>query len=438
MKKSIFTDTMIRKLKPEGTDYTRSEGNGFSIRVMPSGVKTWLYIYAFDGKRRKFNLGNYPDVTLETARAKFEDAKRKVKNGIDPMTEKKEAAEERRKAPTISTLIEDYIDRYAKRFKKSWEEDKRILDKEVLPVWGKRKAADIRKRDVLELLEKIVIRPAPVMANNTFKIMRKMFNWAVEQDILQASPAFIVKLPSPKADRDRVLTADEIKTLWDALDTIAISKAGKWSLKLVLLTAQRPGEVTGMHTSEIDGDWWTIPVDRAKNGKAHRVFLTASVKAIIAEAIAQVRLDREIPADKEYEGYIFPCPHLKKQKPMERHALSRALARNFAWPVTDAKGNPLYDKDGKPATENRFGIDHFTPHDLRRTAATFMAQSGEMDEVIDAILNHTKQGVIKVYNQYRYDTEKQKALETWERKLTSIISGSKTNVVSINSGRKAA
>lgn len=436
MKKTLFTDTMIRKLEPETSDYTRSEGNGFSIRVMPSGSKTWLYLYSFDGKRRKMNLGIYPEVTLETARERFEDARRKVKNGIDPVAELEQAANSRRQALTVKGLIEEYLERYAKRFKKSWEEDERILEKEVVPVWGKRKAEDIRKRDVLELLEKIVIRPAPVMANNTFKIIRKMFNWSVEQDILPTSPAFMIKLPTPKVGRDRVLSAEEIKKLWHALDDAAISPESRTALKLVLLTGQRPGEVTGMHTSEIDGDWWTIPAERAKNQKSHRVFLTATAKGLIQQATERVKQTREIPADKDYAGYIFPCPHADKDKPLERHALSRALCRNFAWPMTDKQGNPLYNKDGKPATENRLVIDHFTPHDLRRTTATFMAQSGEMDEVIDAILNHAKQGVIKVYNQYRYDREKQQALETWERKLLNIITGVEGNFIPMT--RKSA
>jgi hypothetical protein len=105
MKKIVFTDTMIRKLKPEKSDYTRSEGNGFSIRVMPSGSKTWLYLYSYEGKRRKMHLGSYPEVTLETARERFEDARRKVKNGIDPVAELEQAADSRRQALTVKGLV---------------------------------------------------------------------------------------------------------------------------------------------------------------------------------------------------------------------------------------------------------------------------------------------------------------------------------------------
>jgi integrase len=136
------------------------------------------------------------------------------------------------------------------------------------------------------------------------------------------------------------------------------------------------------------------------------------------------------------KGYIFHTPLTKKEQSIAAQALIVAVARGLAFPLTDDKGNQLFKKDGKPATENRLEIDHFTPHDLRRTAATFMAKAGEMNEVIDAVLNHTKQGVIKVYNQYRYDLEKQKSLETWERKLISIVTGKQGNVIAIT--RKAS
>ena len=424
MKVTIFTDNMIRKLKPESKKFIRSEGNGFTVRVMPSGVKTWLYIYTFDDKRREMNLGNYPEVTLETSRGRFEEARRKVKNGIDPMLEKEEAAEARRKAPTVTDLVEEYVERHARRFKRSWEKDQRILNREVVPAWGERKAADVVKRDVIRLLETILDRNAPIMANNTLAVIRKMFNWAVEQDILEITPCLGIKPPAAKVSRERVLTAAEIKVLWANLDRddLNISDGTRCCLKLVLLTAQRPGEVIGMHASEIDGHWWTIPAERAKNGKTHRVYLTATALGLIGDTAGK--------------GYIFPTPHRGKERPVGDTTLTVAVSRNLAIRLTDSKGKTLYDEQGKPATENRLGVDHFTPHDLRRTGATFMASMGFMDEIIDAVLNHVKQGIIRTYNRHDYDKEKQQALEAWERKLISITAGVKSNVVSIGSRKK--
>jgi integrase len=365
---------------------------------------------------------------LETARGKFDVARKKVKNGIDPMTEKEEKAEERRKTPTVTDLVDDYIKLHAKRFKRSWEKDEQILNRDVVPLWGKKKAVDITKRNVLHLLEGIIDRGAPAMANNCFQIVRKMFNFAVERDILPLSPCTGIKLPSPKLTRERTLNEVEIKAMWGNLDKCAMSDEIRRSLKLILVTAQRPGEVIGMHTNEIDDRWWTIPPERAKNGKTHRVYLTDTALELVGDLEV---IDEETGKAKP-KGFIFPTPHKKKERAIAPQALIVAVIRALASPALDEKGNPVKDENGKPMTENKLDIDHFTPHDLRRTAATFMAQAGEMDEVIDAILNHAKQGVIKVYNQYRYDKEKQAALESWERKLTSIITGKGAgNVISI-------
>jgi integrase len=427
----MFTDTMVRKLKPKEKKYIQSEGNGFTVRVMPSGLKTWLYVYAFDTKRREMNLGSYPDVALETARDKFEDARKKVKNGVDPMAEKEEEADERRKAPTVADLCADYVERHAKKFKRSWAKDERILNRDVVPGWGKRKAADIKKRDVVLILEKIVDRGAPIMANNTFAVIRKMFSWAVEKDILPMTPCFGVKMPAPKVSRERVLSESEIKTFWGSLDSCGMSPASRSALRLILLTAQRPGEVMGMHTSEISGEWWTIPAGRAKNKKTHRVYLPPFTREIIAGA---VELAAGGASEAEgYQGFVFPSRLKGEPRSVAPMALVKAVGKNLMWPMTDAKGVPLFDAEGKPATVNRIGVEHFTPHDLRRTAATFMAESGEMDEVIDAILNHSKQGVIKVYNQFKYDAQKRAALESWSRRLVSITTGVKGNVISIGS-----
>lgn len=406
MSTTKFTDYMIKNLKPKASKYYQREGHGFAICVYPSGVKSFFFIYTIDSRRYSMSLGSYPDLTLAKAREAHSDAWKLYNEGRNPALLQEETREERRQAPIVSDLIDEYLERHAKKFKRSWAEDERILGREVLPVWGKRKLEDIKKRDINLLLERIVDRGTPSMANNTFKIIRKMMNYAVEKDILPYSPAFGVKLPAPLVTRDRVLSQDEIKTLWNRIDSASMYDVTRKALKLVLVTAQRPGEVVGMHVSEIDGRWWTIPSDRSKNGKAHRVYLTDTALELIGDTT---------------DGYVFPCPHKSKDKPIDRHALSRAVTRNLAWPISDDKGKPLYNADGQPVTENRLGVNCFTPHDLRRTAATFMAQQGFMDEVIDAVLNHSKQGVIKVYNLYRYCNEKQQALESWEQMLNSIL-----------------
>lgn len=426
MAKISFTDRYIRNLKAEGKikDYS-STNTGFGLRVKPDGTKIFFYRYdsIVTGSRRFVTLGTYPDISLEDARIEYNKKYEMVKGGGDPLESAQLEAAERDAAPTVKDLGDDYIKRHAMVNKKSWKEDKRILEKEVYPAWGRRKAADITKGNIISLLDKVVDRGSPQTANNIFKIIRKMFNFAVKKDILQISPCFGIDMPAPLTAKDRALSADEVKLFWSTITStespLRMSAEVKRALQLILVTAQRPAEVSGIHTNEIDGIWWTIPAERSKNKKAHRVPLSPLAQEIITAAIGQIKSDREIPEDQEYRGFIFPCPHRSKVKPIERHALSKALKSN--------------ESEDKLTT---MGIINFTPHDLRRTAATFMAESGELDEVIDAVLNHTKKGVIKVYNLYRYDKEKQLALESWARKLITFTTATHSNVVSIQTGKK--
>lgn len=154
------------------------------------------------------------------------------------------------------------------------------------------------------------------MANNCFQIIRKMFNFALDRDIIQYTPCAGIKLPAPKIARNRVLTEDEIKKLWANLDKekVKIADETKRAIKFILVTAQRPGEVIGMHVDEIDNRWWTIPADRAKNGKTHRVYLTDMALELIGDT-----------TDKEY---IFPSPHKNKDQLIGSNAMVVAIRRN--------------------------------------------------------------------------------------------------------------
>lgn len=436
-----FTDSGIRNIEIKDKKYYKREDSGLTIRVLPTGVKTFLFVYTFDGRRRELNIGSYPDKSLADARTDYSAAYSILHdkaNPRDPQEERdqkhitaRQKREEYRLAFTVSDLITEYIEKHAKPTKRSWYEDERILNKDALTVWGNRKATDIKKRDVVLLLESIIERGSPASANNNFKIIRKMFRFAVQRDIIEHSPCDGVVMPAPLNRGDRVLSESEIKTLWNKLDTCQASSAIRNAIRLILVTGQRPGEVIGMHTDEIDGKWWTIPAERSKNKRAHRVYLTGTA----LDLIGKLKVFDPKAETMKPKGFIFPCTNLKKTQAMARLSISQVVSRNLAVPVL-VNDKPVFDADGKPVTENKLGVADFTPHDLRRTAATLMSQIGFMDEVIDAVLNHTKQGIIRTYNLNRYDKEKQQALEAWERKLNSIITATESNVIPIK--RKAA
>lgn len=439
-------DMTVKNLPIKNKEYTRREKGGFGVRVLPSGSKILFYLYRVDGKRKFFNLGTYKDIshpngiTLKSARAAFEIEQSKVKalkegrsDGADPVENKKTEKirrilqdYENRTSPSVSGLVSDYLERHAKRFKKSWQDDERMLNKEFVGRYGKLKAEHIKKADILKMLEEIIDRGSPASANQCLKMVRKLFNWSIEQDILAFSPCLSIKMPAPNNERERYLSNDEIKIFWKNIETCTVSNEIKRALKLILVTAQRPSEVIGIHTDEIEGRWWNIPSNRTKNKRPHSIYLTDLALRLIGDTL----VEDEHTGERKPKGYIFPSPHIAKNCSIAEHALPSAVRKGMLKvPVLDKKGNAMYDKEGNPVTENLIGIEHFTPHDLRRTANTMMASSGIPFEHRERVMNHKREKLDRIYNRFDYADEKQIALEAVERQLLAIINGKSSGKV---------
>lgn len=441
-----LTDLFVKNMKPESKEYTRREKGGFGVRVYPTGRKTFFYMYRVDGDRRFLNLGEYYEpsrkgeakgarLTLQEARDLYDSERAKVKDlkngraaGPDPVELRRQKSEqrklarvERKRTPTVAKFIEEeYLEKYAKKKKRSWRTDEKILQKDILPLWGPLKITDIKRRDIHPILDDMINRGAPIQANRLLACVRKVFSYAVTRDIIEINPFLRMKLPSEENKRERALSEDEIKTFWGNLAVTDILPEMQRALKLILVTSQRPGEVIGMHSREIDGHWWTIPKERAKNKRTHRVYLTDLALELIGDA----------------KGYIFESSK-KPGQPFDSLVATKGLKRNFTIPVTDEKGKPLFTADGKPAVKNLLGVEPFTPHDLRRTAATLMAKEKVLKEHRERVLNHALEKLDAVYNQHDYDDAKQAALETLSGKLQHIITGNQGKVLSIKQGRKA-
>ena len=395
-----FTDRSIQAIKPQPKRFEvwETNGKGFGLRVQPTGRKTWVFLYRFGGKARRLTFGEYPDLSLADAHAEHAAARQLLKKGLDPGALDQAAKDRARTAPTVGDLAKEFLKSLEIKGNRSWREYERNLNKDVLPEWEHRKAKEITKRDVILLLEKILGRGAKNQSTQVFKIVRRMFNFALERGLLEISPCMKVKALSPDVQKERFLSAAEIKTFWTALDGCCMTDDLKRALRLVLVTAQRPGEVIGASAAEIEGKWWTIPAERAKNKRGHRVYLTP-----LALELFQVQ---------GKEGFLFPSP--RGCKAVEVNALAHSLRRAM--------------KPDPKTKEIKLAIEHFTPHDLRRTAASHMASLG-FGVVVDKVLNHTDRRVTAIYDRYDYDKEKRQALEAWARKLESILSEKKPDNV---------
>lgn len=245
------------------TDFWGASLPGFGLRVHHSGRKTFFVRYSTEeGAKRRLTLGHYPTLSLVDARTQVIGY---LALGEDPQAEK--AAE--RSAETFGELATEYLERHGKVKKRRWREDERILKVDLLPAWRRKKAKNLARRDVSDLLDGIVERGAPIMANRVRALISKIYNFGVGRGIVEHNPCLGVPVPAKARQRDHVLTSEEIRSLWDALDQEHPVMAA--TIRMRLLTAQRGNEVLAMRWQHIDVEWWTIPAESAKNGLAHRV-----------------------------------------------------------------------------------------------------------------------------------------------------------------------
>ena len=345
-------------------------------------------------------LGSYPKLTLAEARTKAAKAGEEVSKGNDPGKYWVEKKRDNRKAPTVEGLVEEYLDKWAKPRKKTWKEDERILYKDVIPVIGRRKAKDIKKRDLVLLLDMVVDRGSPASANKTYEAISKMFNFAVSRSLLEYSPCAGIEKPSKSVARERVLNENEIKSFWKKLEEIPIRKGTELAFKLLLVLGQRRGETATAEWKEFDlkKQTWTIPGNKTKNGNPHKVPLPSLAMEIILEA-------KNLVGDNQW---VFPG--VSRDKSLSPRTISQTIIKN----------------------REAFGIDHFTPHDLRRTMTSLTTGMGIPRLTVSKILNHSEGGITKIYDLHTYDAEKRQALETWERKLKGILFNEvSSNVVNI-------
>lgn len=390
-----FTNAQIKALKAKPQRYEVWEGGGFGMRVSPKGVKAWTWLYRFDSKPRRMTFGTYPRMSLHSARVELATAQDRLAKGEDPGIRLQEKRQEERRAETIEELAEDFIAKYTPDLR-SGSEYERALRRDVIPKWGNRKAASIRRRDVADLLDGIAGRGAPIQANRTLAVIRRMFSWAVKRGALEVNPAAGSEGPGTETPRTRNLTPTEIRTLWHGLPNTDMHELIQLALKLSLVTGQRRGEVVKAKRADFslgeDDATWIVPAANSKNKRANLVPLSPLA----------VTICEEIEALAGKSKWMFPSPR-NKDKPITEGAVTQALKRNLA--VLD--------------------LEDIRPHDMRRAASTGLASVGVSKVVRERILNHSLGRLDQAYDLHEYTLEKRTALQEWATRLTVILTEDK-------------
>jgi integrase len=418
-----FTARFVEGVKTDQAqeEHRDTQEQGLELRVTRAGAKTWAFRYRRNSDRRKriITLGRFPDFDLAEARLWAQEIRREVSRGGDPAS----GVQQRKAAPTFRELAAEWQCNHAElnRSGKVRGDDRSILKLYVHPVIGDMKAHDIGRREISAMLAEVrkaidrrkghtkkdkSPRRLTHRANPVFSLVRSIMRWALGQGIIANDPTYGMKKPIKKeAARDRELSPDEIAMFWRNLDQLPTTPALRIAMKLSLVTAQRIGEVCGIAKRELVLDdsapVWMLPRERTKNSEGHRVPLSPMAVSLIREALALQK-----PKEGEPESpWLFPARAKRdgSDGPIEGHAATVALFRG----------------------RQDLGMAHFRIHDLRRTAATRMAEMGINPYTISLVLNHisaSKSTITgKVYVQYSFDREKREALNAWGARLERII-----------------
>ena len=375
---------------------------------------------------RGFRFGHYPTVTLAAARSRADDLRKEVAHGGNPVIARRQERTEA-DSKTFDHLASRYMAEHAWRHKRpaSATADDRNLRKHVLPKWGRRPYADIQRADVIELIEGLITKEKPVLANRVGALISKIFSFAIDAGLITHHPATRLGKRGNENVGTRVLDDDELRLFWTKIIGRPVSRVVGLALRLQLLTAMRPGEAAGLRRSELhqfdkkDAAAIILSSERVKNGREHLIPLSPLARSIISEALALA------PEDLEF---VFASPKFEGL-PVEGHALAVAM-RRFADELESAESAAKTWKADAP-----------TAHDLRRTARTRLSALGVPREHCDAIMNHSPQDVgRRHYDRHDFEREKRIGLELWGRALKSILEGNRGdgNIVPLVPRRKRA
>ncbi len=353
---AAFTDRFIKGLKPAAKFYEERDAGcpGLLIRVGQRGLKVWEVVVSHDGKRRRVRLGTYPDVSLAMARR---------------------LASEHKSAPAIYSAglrVRDLWAMYRAEMmpsRRAFEEVEKVCCKWAEEVVGNVRLDDLNMRHGAALIAHVVKHSTPNRARNVIRYISPMFRFAAGRGLIPGNPWAGLHLPEGAGPRDHVLSREEWLSLW------------KWGqgapytwgpfLRVLMLSAQRLGEVAGMRWDELEGDVWAIPAPRHKSKRRHEVPLSAALVALIE-------------AQPRHDVHVFS---VRSGRPA-------------------APGSTIKNRIARET-----GVTDWRFHDLRRTGATFMAEGGVSRFIIERTHGHTETSVTAVYDRHHYRDEKRQALE---------------------------
>lgn len=408
-----LTDRAIKTAKTKQKDLFLLDGLGLYLRVRLSGNKTWLYRYKAEKTTRWHELGIYPDMSLADARLAAHKAKALRKSGDDPVEKKistkKESELARKKAAaklTINQLFDKWLQTDLKHRKDKGSEVLRLFKKDVLPHLGEIKADELTKDQIMQVVDRLLERNVDRTAKLTLSLLRQMLRFALERGIINTEPSAAIrkaKIGKAEVPRDRVLSESEIKELASAIPSANLTKTTEIAIWLTLATGCRIGELLKAKWVHVDFDnkTWIIPESNSKNGDAHQIYLSSFA----------LKHFKELKSIGRSGDWCFP------NRDLDSHVCVKTITKQVSDRQLLENSQPMSNR-----TNNSRALilsnEKWTPHDLRRTAATLMTALGILPDIADKCLNHKEPNRMRrTYLLHRYDKEKKAAWDALGERL---------------------
>lgn len=397
-----LTPTGINNARAKEKQYKLTDGGGLYVAVSPTGKKTWRYQYALDGKRPEVTIGGYPEISVAEARERHAEYRALVEKGIDPAKHKQEEKRIRQEATddSDSFLV----------FSKTWVDEKlrnksetyrtqavSMLSRFVWPEIGSKRLSEIKPIDILRIIEKR--RETPVTAERIRGYVQRVFDYAIQKLVVEVNPALPLRgvIERPPVEHHRHLTGNEIGAFWRSLSRQRAHFITLAAAKLLVFSMCRKSEVLRARWKEFDiqAATWDIPAERMKSRTPHRVYLSE-------QAIDMLKLLQKLTGKGEYAFHSV---------------------QGVTVPLADATLNHLFKRLD-------FGVDSFSPHGTRGTAATYLREQGFSKDVVELLLAHKERNQVTAsYHHHELEAERRRALQFWADQLDLLAAAEKSQLV---------
>ena len=358
--------------------YWDTETKRFGLLVTANGHRAYVVQYRVGHRSYRMKIDGA--LSLDKARKRAAQLLGQVANGKNPLSERREQAAAGEN--TFKSIAEQYLKRESKQLR-TVDQRRAMLERLVYPSLAARQIDEIRRTDIVRLLDKIDDTCGPVMADRTLATVRRIMNWHAGRSDRFLSPIVrgMARTKSKERARERTLTDDELRAVWRAAE--AAHNPFGYLVQFILLTATRRSEAAEMRRRELSGSDWLIPGARYKTKSDFLIPLSASAQALLARIPSIGRADFVFTTDG-----ASPISGFSKWK------------RRF---------------------DETCGVRGWTLHDLRRTARSLMSRAGVPSDHAERALGHVISGVRKTYDRHEYYAEKQRAFEVLAAQIDRIL-----------------